>query len=1065
MYFNLFRKKKVMNKRKKQKWIITVLILFLFNSWSVASETKLLRYPDISNSKIVFCYGGDIYTSSLEGKNVKQLTSYPGEESFPKFSPNGKQIAFTAEFEGNTDVYVISVHGGKPKRLTFHPAKDLVVDWHPDGKKILFRSIRSSFSNRFNRLHTVPVQGGLPKVLELSEAELSSYNQKGDKIAFCRISLEKMPPFKGYRGGMAPNIWTYDFNNRKAEQIIADNSINQHPMWIGNSIYFLSDRGANREQNLWVYSEKNKNLRQISFHKTWDIKSASKGNEQIIYESGGSLYIYNVNDGKTRLVKIKITSPKNSLAKTEKNVKDNLSTISLSPDGKRVLASARGELFLIDPVKNITLNLTRTPGVKEKYPKWSPDGKSYAYVSDASGEEQIYVQVINSDKKPRQITDCLKSMFRNLSWSPDGKKIGYSDHRATYYIVDIDTENIQKVFFNRYAGTAPFVSADWSADTKWLVYSNKDENWYGSIFLFSIENGKTYRITDIYQNDYSPKFDPEGKYLYWISDNKFNIETTHWDYYPYMVNTSKIIVATLKNETLSPFQAEQQDKIKQKKGNHLPIHIDIEGLGERITALPIDDSHYNYLKALKGRVLYESTPDGGDFSINMFDLNEKKESVLLKDAWDYIPAASVDKMIYRAGRMIGILDIKSGQKVGDGEVNLSGLNMTIDYHKEWMQMFNEVWRIQRDLFYDEDLNGVDWEAIKHKYETLLPHVANRSDLNYLIESMFAELGHSHTEIKGGDFPKISKENNGVLGIDLEWDTKNQFYKIAKIYRGQNWDSDRISPFTLPGLNIQEGDYLLSIDGTVLKEGVNPYALLVNKADSTVSVCIHSKPTFKDSQTVKVKPVPVSEDGNFLRYNDWVWNNIEKVNKATGGKVGYIHVPDTYYPGLESFFRYYYSQMTKQALIIDIRFNAGGFSPYSLVERLNRQHVFNFRLPHGKAPVSEPDPGFFGSKVCIANEWSESGGDMFAAIFRQLNSGLIIGKRTAGSLSSTGGFRLIDGGIIIYPVQGPQDFNGNRFIENIGVSPDIEVTNRPEDMGRGKDMQLMRSIEEIMKKLK
>lgn len=1054
-----------MNIMKRKKWLVAVLLIIIMGVRNYATETKMLRYPDIHKNKIVFCYGGNIYISTIEGKDVKQLTSFPGEEMLPKFSPDGKQIAFTAEFDGNKEIYVMPVTGGKPRRLTFHPAEDYVVDWQPDGSQIIFRSNRSSFSYRFNRLHIVPVKGGLSKALELSEADLSSYNDTGDKIAFCRTSIETLF-WKGYRGGAVPNIWTYDFTNKKAELIINDNSINHHPMWIGDNIYFVSDRGVTKEQNLWVYSCKNKALSQLTFYKDWSVNWPSKDADKIIYENEGRLCVFNIKDGRITNIKIEITLPDTYPPITVMNVQNRVNLPTISPDGKKVIVGARGELFYLEPEKNIIRNLTATPGVNERYPVWSPDGKFYAYISDSSGEEQIYIQTEDTSQKPIQVSNSIKSKLGMLTWSPDSKKIGYSDKRASFYVIDIETKETKKIFFDKYFASQRFVSASWSPDSRWLVYCGGNPNWMSSVYLYSLDNNKTFRITDELIHTYEPRFDPEGKYLYWIADCKVNIEDSYLDNEHHMINPSKIIVATLQKDFVSPFTPGQVNSSNEQVKTSFPIRIDVDGLGKRIIALPIEDSSYRDLYALKGKLIYQSSPAAGESAIKMFDIVEKKESILLKDAYYCIPAAHSNKIVYVAAGKIGILDIKKDQKAGDGQIDLSGLNMTVDYRKEWKQIFNEAWRIQRDFLYDENLHGVDWEAMKQKYETLLPYVVSRRDLNYLLMDLFSELRQSHVEIEGGDLPQITPSNIGLLGIDLELDLSNRLYKITKIYRGQNWDDDKCSPLTLPGMNIKEGDYLLAIDGTHLKEGVNPDSLLVNKAGEIVGLIINDKPTFTGSRLVNVKPASFSENqGDLIRYNDWVLSNIEKVNKATGGKVGYIHIPDTYIPGIESFFRYYYSQMHKEALILDVRFNSGGYSPYWMIERLNRLMFCSSVFPYGKAPMKEPDTGFFGSKVCITNEWAESGGENYASIFRLSKSGLLIGKRTAGNLASAQSFSLVDRGIVTYAAEGKFNNKGESFVDNKGVSPDIDVTNRPDETIKGKDAQLERGIQEIMKQLK
>jgi tricorn protease len=1055
---------KTMSLFEKQKWLTAAFFIILFTLPSSAAETRMLRYPDIRHNKIVFCYGGNLYIASATGKNVKQLTSYPGEELLPKFSPDGEQIAFTAEFEGNKDVYVMSANGGKPKRLTFHPADEYVVDWTPDGTKILFRSNGSSSSYRFNRLHVVPVKGGLPEVLELPEADLSSYNDQGDQIAFCRTSTETLL-WKRYRGGAVPKIWTYDFKNHKAELRIDDASINHHPMWIGDFIYFVSDRGTIKEQNLWAFNCKNKDVRQLTFYKDWGVKWPSQGGDKIIYENEGKLFVYDVKTEKISGIPIEVALPDSFLAPAINNVQDKIRSATISPDGKRVIVEARGELFCLDPENITSRNLTGTPGVNERSAAWSPDGRYYAYISDISGEEQIYIQTEESGSQPVQVSHSVESKLGGLNWSPDSKKIGYSDKRASFYVVELETGETQKIFFNEYFGSSRFVSADWSPDSRWLVYESGNPNWFSSIYLHSLENNETFRVTDDLTNAFNPRFDPDGKYLFWIADCSVTVEDSYWDEDHHIINPSKIIVATLQKDQFAPFSP--SEGIGSEKGGrpNLPIRIDIEGLGQRITSLPIGDSSYSNLIALKGKLIYRSEPDSGDSSIKIFDLVERKESILLKGAYSCVPAARADRIVYFSFGRAGILDFRADQKTGDSPIDLSGLTMTIDYRKEWRQMFNEAWRIQRDFFFDENLRGVDWEAMKRKYETLLPAVASRRDLNYLIEDLFSELGQSHVEIKGGELPIIPQSKTGLLGIDLELDQSYRLYKIAKIYRGQNWDAENSSPLTLPGMNIKEGNYLLAIDGTPLKEWVNPDSLLVNKAGETVILTIHEKPTLTGSRTVKVKPAFFSKDrGDLLRYNDWVLGNMEKVNQATGGKVGYIHIPDTYYPGMESFFRYFYSQIHKEGLILDVRFNSGGYPPYWMIERLNRLMIYYSRMPYGKAPIKEPGSGFFGAKLCLTNEWTESGGENYASIFRLLKSGLLVGTRTAGNLASAIDFYLMDMGVVTYPAEGKKTGKGEDFVENVGVFPDIELINRPDDMIRGGDPQLERSIQELMKHL-
>ncbi len=1027
----------------------------------LARETRLLRYPDIHQKAIVFCYGGDLYLASREGTNVRRLTSFAGEEMLPKFSPDGRWIAFTAEFAGNKDVYVMSVQGGAPKRLTYHPAAEYVVDWRPDGKQIVFRSNGSSISARYNRLHAVPAQGGLPVVLDLPEADLASFSDGGDKIAFCRTSLENS--FKGYRGGALPDIWIYDLARRKSEPAISGPSVQHHPLWIGHDIYYVSDRGG-REQNLWVYNGASRESRQLTFFQGWGVQWPSKGQDQIIFEVEGRLCLYDLKSQAIRALKIEIPAAPNPMTAT-KSVQDRISgPPALSPDGKRVILSARGTLFSVEPAKNLIQNLTQASGVNARTPVWSPDGRSYAYVSDVSGEDQIYIRRFGDGQEPIQITNVADSRIANLKWAPDGKKIGFADKRAAYYYVDLASKAVKKVFFDAYLGSINFTTASWSPDGSWLAYASGNPNWHSSLHLFSLEEGRAYRVTDEYTPCFEPQFDPEGKSLYWIADSRIQVEDSYWDGGHYRINPSTIVAAALQKEPSKPGTPASESRPAAEGMNPAPLRIDVEGLGQRVTILPIEEASCRSLEALRGRLIFLSQPARGEAAIKIFDLAAGKESILLPDAWSCIPAAKAEKALYRAAGGLGILDILPGQKAETGRIDLASLNLTIDYRKEWKQIFDEAWRIQRDFFFDENLHGVDWAAKQRQYAALLPHVASRQDLNRLLADMFAELGQSHMEISGGDGPELPKSNNGLLGVDLAWDRENRLYRIAKIHGGLTRDIQKRGPLARPGVNVRPGDFLLAIDGTPLREGVNPDSLLENKAGVAVTLTVHDKPVTAGARTVRVTPAEYSEQqGDLLRYNDWVWGNIETVSRASGGKAGYIHLPDTYIPGMESFFRFFYPQLDKQALILDVRFNGGGYPPIWMIERFNRKLIYFSHFPYGKVPLREPDPVFGGALVCLANEWTESGGEVFAATFRQLDCGRIIGRRTSGSLASTGGYRLVDGGTLVYPAEGKRNDRGESVIENIGVSPDIDVLNRPE--GGSRDAQLERAIAEIMDRLR
>lgn len=1040
-------------------YLLAAGLLVLSPRAASSGETRLLRYPDIHGDRIVFCYGGDLYMSSIAGGGARRLTSWPGEELLPKFSPDGRRIAFTAEIEGNKDVYIMPASGGLPRRLTFHPADEWVVDWSPDGKSVDFRSNALSFSDRTDRLLRVPAGGGLVTALELPEAYQASFDEVGDKAAFCRTGSDELP--RGYRGGAAPGIWIYDLTRGTSEAIVEDGCVNGHPIWIGDRVYYVSDKGERARPNLWVYDLNSRSSRPLTSYGEWPVRRPSRGGDRIVFENEGRIVVFDVRAGALRPVPIEVPGAGAPIVEAAVDVGSYLSGApALSPDGRQVIVSARGDLFLIVPGVKTTVNLTRTPGACERYPQWNPAGGSYAYVSDATGEDQIYVLPEGEGGRPEQVSRMEAGRIGPLSWSPDGRRIGFPDHRAAYHILDLETGVTKRIFFNAYQGSVPFASAAWSPDGRWLSFTLGGPNWLSSVWLYSLDRDRSFRVTDGSYHASDPRFDLAGRWLFWVAYGKAHVEDSFWDGDHHIVDPSTIVAATLRREDPSPFAPGAADAAGVTVWTGpAPLRIDVEGLGERIVALPVGDSTYDSLRAVEGGLVYRSSPSAGGSSFQLFDLASGKATALSGSAFFLVPAARSAKAVYRSDEGIGILDLRAEPGAGDVKLDLSGLRLDLDRRREWAQIFAESWRIVRDFFYDDGMRGSDWPAVRRKYEALLPHVATRQDLNDLLEEMFAELGHSHLEILGGDLPVASRRGHGLLGVDLETDPATRLCRIVRIFRGRSWEPDLVGPLTLPGMNVRAGDYLLAIDGVPLREGVNPDSLLLDKAGRDVAVTVSSLPRMEGARRLTVRPAACTENGGDpLRYADWVSRSRELVEKASGGRIGYLHLPDTYLPGVAAFFRQAPALLHKEGLILDIRGNGGGYSPVWMIERLSRRVIFRSSLPHGKASIAEPDPVFAGLKACLIDEGVESSGETFAAIFRQWDVGPIIGRRTAGRLASTGGMRLVDGGVLVYPAE------GKGVIENAGVSPDIDVENRPEDEMRGADRQLDRAVEELMKRL-
>lgn len=1068
---------------------ILILLIVTFAGISLAEEARMLRYPDIHGNQIIFVYGSDIWTVSSKGGIARRLTSDDGQEIFPKFSPDGKQIAFTGSYDGNADdIYVMPSVGGDPKRITYHPGLDSLIDWYPDGKNLLFRAIRNSFSYRFDRLHKISAKGGFPEVLALPEGELSSFNADATKIAYNRMSRD-FSSWKRYRGGMAQDIWVYDFENNSVENITDNPATDAFPMWQGDNIYFISDREESKRVNLYKYDVNTKETRKLTNFQDYDVKWPSQGPGAIVFENGGWLYVLDLRSGVSKKVDIEIFNDKLATRPVIKNVQNFIQNFDISPTGKRALFEARGDIFTVPAEKGDIQDLTETPGIRERNPIWSPDGKWIAYFSDKSGEFQIYIRQADGQGEEVQITNDFKTYFSNLTWSPDSKKILFSDATVTLHYVDIDNKTVAKIDHDDYARAVDFMNGSWSPDSNWITYAKGDPNGFRSIFLYSLKENKTFRVTGKLTDDREPAFDPEGKYLFWIANREFNFGVSAFEINYYFRDPSIIVVATLQADTPDPFAPEsdeetvkeenageekdkksvndntQEEREEDTKKNEetSAIKIDLDGLESRMVNLPIPDGTYLGIVPVKGNVIYISFgPQGNGFSIQIFDMMKRMQKEVISAVSGVAVSADGKKILYRQGRNYGIVDARPGQKPGTGMLNLRHLEMTVDYLAEWRQMFYEAWRQYRDFFYDRNMHGVDWEAMKKQYEALLPYLAHRDDLNYLIGELIGELNSSHAYRGGGDYPHKQNMNTGVLACDFEPDLNSGYYKITKIYRGQSWDPQRRSPLIHPGIDVKEGDYLISVDGRELKYPTNPWSYFVNTVGKTVTLRINSEGKEESSREVKVNPIASDQ---FLRYIDWVMENIEKVNKATGGRIGYIHVPDTALGGMEWFNRLFYAQVDKEGLIVDARYNSGGFIPDMYLERLARRLLNIWVTPYGKG-FRSPSAANVGPKVCITNHWAGSGGDAFPYYFRELKIGPVIGTRTWGGLIGySGNPILMDNGSVTIPDFAFVNMKGEFDVENQGVTPDIVIDNRPDLVVDGHDPQLEKAIELVMKMLK
>ena len=1061
-----------------KKFILFFLLISISNLFS--NEARLLRYPNSSADKIVFVYAGDLYLVDKTGGVARKITSFEGYEMFPRFSPDGKYIAFSGEYDGNREVYLMSVEGGNPVRLTYTsdipnlpermgPDK-IVMGWHPDGNRILFRSRHESFNAWIGHLYLISKDGGMPEKLPLPRGGFASFSPDGQKLAYNRVFREYRT-WKRYRGGQADEIWIYDFKTKKTEAITSNDAQDIIPMWYMDKIYFLSDRDG--RMNLYVYNTKTKVEKKVTNFDKYDVKFPSLGKGEITFENGGYIYLLDCETDKYQKVTIYIQDDFNTARSKIVNVKSFVTQYGISPDGKRALFTARGEIFTVPAEKGITKNLTNSPGVHERNAVWSPDGKYIAFISDKTGETEIFI--ISQDGKGDQIqlTKDADTYRFELKWSPDSKKLLCSDKKMRLYYVDIETKKTKQIFqSNRWE----IRDYDWSPDSKWIAFTTLEESGFSTIYLYSLQSDKATKVTSEFFNSYSPVFDSEGKYLFFLSDRNFNPTLGAFERSFVYTDMTKIYGLTLSDKEKSPFLYEddevtveksseekstekQEPKKDEKKSKD--IVIDLDRISDRIFEFPIDAGNYRALTSVSG-VLYYLKSSGNKSILKAFDFKKKKENEIGQiDGYEI--SADGKKIIYKLGNDYYITDLSTSMKIGEGKLNLNDLTMTLNRRDEWKQIFYESWRQMRDFFYAPNMHGVDWEKVKKNYEELLPYVAHRADLTYIIGEMIGELNAGHAYVGGGDLPKIESIPVGLLGAELKFDPKSGYYIIDKILPGRNWDESTRSPLTEVGIDVKEGDYLLEIDGVSLKGVKNPYELLVNKANKPVRIKTNSKPVEDGSKEFIIKTISAE---NGLRYYNWVENNRKKVEEATNGKVGYVHIPNMGIDGLNEFVKYFYPQIRKEGLIVDVRYNGGGFVSQMIIERLRRVMTMAGIARNSKVVTTYPSAVFLGPMVCLVNEFSASDGDIFPYQFKKNNLGLVIGKRSwGGVVGIRGTLPFVDGGYLNRPEFANFSVEGEWILEGVGMEPDIVVDNDPALEFEGIDQQLEKALEIIKEEMK
>jgi tricorn protease len=1107
----------------------TLLLLFSVTSLlvlaSIASAqklpdtTRLLRFPTTNDREIVFCYAGELYAVGKDGGVARRLTSGPGYSSFPHFSPDGTQLAFTSQYDGNTEVYVMPGEGGVPKRLTTSATlgrddisdrmgpNNIVMTWENTKPLIVFRSRMKSFNDFIGQLFTVGMDAELPQQLPVPRGGFVSFSPDDSKMAFNRVFRE-FRTWKHYRGGMADDVWIYDFKTGATENLTNNPAQDTCPMWgPDNHIYFISDRDG--RMNLFSIDLASKQTKQLTTFKDFDIKFPSIGKDSIVFEQAGYIWRYDLASGQATPVPIEIKEDfaigRSALVDASKHIE----SVNLAPDGERTIVVARGDLFSVPARNGTPRNLTKTSNAHERDAVWSPDGKWIAYNSDATGENELYVRAQDDKGQPQQITTGADTYYYQPIWSPDSKKLLWSDRLQRLRYVDVGTKAVTQIDQDKYGEIEVY---NWSPDSQWITWGRPEENGLPRVYLYSLASKQQTAITDTWYGSGEPVFSDDGKYLLLSSARDFKPTFGEEEFENVYRDMERVYLVTLAKETENPLgprsdevgkaekkrekekekEAEEKKPEEKKPDEKKPeakkpeiakpkkpvvVKVDTDGIQNRIVGLEITPGNYRKIRMLEDRIFYLRRTIGDETGeeeelfgerdkkshLCVYNVEERKETVL-GDMNDYQITFDGKRMLVKIKKDYAIIDVpKDKIETKDHEMKIEGLDMQLDRHAEWKQIYFEAWRQMRDFFFSPTMNGIDWKAMRDKYAALLPFVNHRNDLTYLLGEMIGELNNGHTYVAGGERPDTPRIKLGLLGAEVSRDPATRAYRVDRILPGENWDKQTRSPLTAVGVDVKPGDYILAINGTPVSTLPNLYDALIGTADKQVILRVNSKPTDMGARDVTVVP---TDNEAPLYYLAWVQKNIDEVSKKTGGEVGYMHIPDMGRPGLNEFTKLYFPQIRKKALIVDVRGNGGGFVSPLVIERLRRALVM-VGIARNGVPRPDPNDTFLGPMVTLINEFSASDGDIFPYRFKTLGLGKLIGKRTwGGVVGIRDSLPLVDGGQFFKPEFALYSKDGKEWIiEGHGVDPDIIVDNDPGKEFRGEDQQLDRAIQEIQAELK
>jgi len=1082
---------------------------------SAQVSARMFRYPDVSATSITFVYGGDIWIVPKTGGTASRLTTPRGEESFPRFSPDGRTLAYSANYDGNLDVYVIPAAGGVPVRVTHHPMADRLVDWYPDGRSLLVASSMASGRQRYNQFYKVSASGGLPEKLPVAYGEFGAISPDGRTLAYQPRSQD-FRTWKRYRGGWKADIWLFDLQSYASENITHDETNDAQPMWHGRTLYFLSDRDSSQRNNIWVYDLDSKQFREVTHFTDYDITFPAIGPDDIVFQNGGRLYLLDLSNEQSHEVQVNVVTDLATLKPRVARADSFVANAQISPTGQRALIAARGDVFSLPAQHGPVLNLTQSSGVAERFPAWSPDGKQVAYWSDRSGEYELYVRPADGSGEETKLTSYGPGFRYQPYWSPDSRKVAFIDQSMRIWIYNLasgETTRVDKASW-RYEGALEGFRPAWSADSRWLAYGRDlGDRANSAIFLFDTRTGQAQQVTSGYYSDDYPVFDPDGKYLYFVTNRTYRPVYSDVDNSWIYANTTNIAAVALRSDVPSPLAP--RDDVEGAKPDTgaakppappspdeplrggrpqygqpqfgrppaaapdatragrargaaadttakapAPVEIETDGFEQRLVVLPPAAGSYADLRAVQGKVVYRRLPVAGSDDhktpIVYYDLKEREEKTVIADADGYELSVDGKKLLIASGRQFAIIDLKPDQKL-EHPLRTAELTATVDPRAEWRQIFDDTWRVYRDFFYDPNMHGVAWGQMRERYGRLIGDCVTRWDVNFVLGELISEMNSSHTYRSGGDLEAEPQLSVGLLGVD--WALENGAYRIARIIDGAAWDNEARSPLAKPGVNVHAGDYVLAVNGVPVDTAADPWAAFAGLAARAVELTVNDRPTMRGARRVVVETL---RDETRLRTLAWIEANRHYVDSVSGGRVGYIYVPSTGVDGQTELERQYQYQFTKEALVVDERWNSGGQIPDRFIELLNRPPLAFWAVRDGH-DWQFPPVAHFGPKVMLINGWSGSGGDAFPYYFREAGLGPLIGMRTWGGLIGiTGAPPLVDGGSITVPTFRQYSPRGEWFPEGHGVEPDIQVVDDPTLLAKGQDPQLARGVQEAVR---